>query len=262
MPQRSASVRDGRELPNSYYRLQHILDTFAERDGDIDARIALRAHDLSSPRRSLQLAEFCLAEGRNDEALRRAEEGLWIFEDRPDDRLVLFTAGLLSKVGRKAKAEAYLWRSFEKAPDLELYARLRKLGGDTARERAVKFLEAGLAKREPARWDRSVDLLVRILINEKIFAAAWTAARAYKAETSVREELARASEAKYLREALEVYAERVERFALNGGNSGYAEAAKLIARMARLRDAAEQSAYVAELKARFVRKRNFMKLLG
>lgn len=45
----------------------------------------------------------------------------------------------------------------------------------------------------------------------------------------------------------------------NGGR--YEEAAKLIARMGKLRDAAEQAAYLAEIKDRHRRKRNFMKLL-
>jgi tetratricopeptide (TPR) repeat protein len=258
IPQRSGGAGDDHEFSSGDYRLKNVLDVFAERDGDVDARIALRARDLSSPWRYLELAEFCLAQGRADEALRRAEEGMWIFEDKPDERLVLFAAKLLSKVGRKTDAEAHLWRFFEKRPSEELYVRLRKLGGDTARERAVKFLETRLATTQPARQDGTAELLVRILISEKNLAAAWMAAHTYKVGLQVKEDLARASEAAHPREALEVYAERVEQFVRN---SGYAEAVKLIARMARLRNAAEQSAYVAELKARFVRKRNFMKLL-
>ena len=259
IPQRSGGAGDDLEFSGGHYRLQHMLDVFAEREGDVDARIALRTRDLSSPWHYLELAEFCLAQGRAEEALRRAEEGMWIFEDKPDERLVLFATGLLSKVGRKTEAEAHLWRFFEKEPSQELYARLRKLGGDTARERAVRFLVTRLTTTQPARRDGLAELLVRILVGEKIFAAAWTAARTYKVELHVQEDLARASEAAHPREALEVYAERVEQLVRN---SGYAEAAKLIARMARLRNAAEQSAYVAELKSRFVRKRNFMKLLG
>ena len=51
-------------------------------------------------------------------------------------------------------------------------------------------------------------------------------------------------------------------FKLAGRNPAYAEAAALIARMAGLRGAAEQQAYLAGVKARFGRKRNFMALLG
>ena len=102
-----------------YHRLVSILDFFAERDGDVDARIALRAHDLSSPYGYLQLAEFCLSHGRKEDAVRFAEEGLWVFEDgRQDERLVVFAADLFAKVGRGADAEMQLWRAFEKAPTL------------------------------------------------------------------------------------------------------------------------------------------------
>jgi tetratricopeptide (TPR) repeat protein len=153
LPARGGSGRAQHERPDGYYQLQGILDFFAERDGDVDARIALRAKDLTSPWSYLQLAEFCLAQGRKDEALRRAEEGLWLFEDqRVDERLVLFTAGLLAKAGRKSDAEAHLWRAFEKAPSFELYARLRKVGGESARERTVKLLEARLVTEQRTRW--------------------------------------------------------------------------------------------------------------
>ncbi len=98
----------GRHEPGSdYHRLAGILDFFAKRDGNVEARIALRATDLSSPWQYLQLAEFCLAQGREDEALRRAEEGLWMFEDdRPDKRLVFFAADLLAKSSRKPEARS------------------------------------------------------------------------------------------------------------------------------------------------------------
>jgi hypothetical protein len=46
------------------------------------------------------------------------------------------------------------------------------------------------------------------------------------------------------------------------GHSNYDEAAKVIARMEKIRSAAEQAAYVADLKVRHKRKRNFMRLLG
>ncbi len=60
-------------------------------------------------------------------------------------------------------------------------------------------------------------------------------------------------------EALEVYAAQVEQLA-NGAR--YDEAAKVIARMEKIRSQAEQASYVADIKVRHGRKRNFMKLLG
>lgn len=85
--------------------------------------------------------------------------------------------------------------------------------------------------------------------------------RKHGASHGFKERLARASEATHPREALEAYAERVDQLATIGGNPACAEAAALVARMAALRDSAEQGAYVAALRARFGRKRNFMMLL-
>ena len=262
LPSRSGQDRGRRhELSDGYDRLTDILDFFAERNGDIDARIALRAKDLSSPWNYLRLAEFCLSQGRKEDALRRAEEGLWVFEDdRADKGLVLFTVGLLSKAGRKKDAEARLQQAFEKAPSFELYARLRELCGETAREHAVKSLEARLGERTPGHLP--AELLLRILTHEKMFDAAWATVRKHGASVGSRDALARASESTHPREALEVYAERVDQLAKAGSNPAYSEAATLIARMAALRSAAEQAAYVAALKVRFRLKRNFMKLLG
>jgi uncharacterized Zn finger protein len=261
LPPRAGKGRAGDEFSSDRFHLFSILDFFAEREGDVQARIDLRAQDLSSPWSYLQLAELCRAHGREDEALSRAEEGLWLFEDeRPDERLVFFTVDLLTKAGRKGDAEAHLWRAFEKAPSFELYARLRKIGGKPARERAVKILEARVASEDPARWHYPADLLIRVLIQEKQFDEAWAVARKHRATRGMKESLARASEATHPREALEVYAARVEELA-NAGGAAYEEAVQLVARMAELRDAAEQAAYVADLKERHRRKRNLMKLL-
>lgn len=259
----SAGGHGEQEVSVDHHQLMRILDFFAERAGDVDTRVALRAKDLSSPWSYLQLAEFYRSQGREEEALRHAEEGLWVFEDgHQDGRLVLFAAELLSKAGRSQDAEAHLWRFFKKAPTLELYTRLREFGGEAARERIVKFLENKLASGERMGWHNPANLLVHIWMHERMFDAAWTVARKQGSSTTSKHELAQASEATHPREALQVYAERVDGLVSTGGNSAYAEAARLIAHMATLRSKKEQADYVLTLKARFDRKRNFMKLLG
>lgn len=262
LPPRSGRTPEHDASAGDYRRLAGILDFFAEREGDVDARIALRAKDLSSAWSYLQLAEFCLSQGREVESLRRAEEGLWLFEDGlPDERLVSFTVELLSKAGRGGDAEALLQRVFEKTPSLELYVRIRSFGA-SSRDRAIQVLRGRLAKGAPTRWHRPADLLVRVLTHDQAFEDAWAVVRSHGASIGVREVLARASEATHPREAVEVYAERVDGLVEGAGNAAYAEAVALVSRMSALRSAADQAAYVAALKARFGRKRNFMKLLG
>ena len=244
----------------SVTQLKAILDFFAEQDGDVETRIALRAKDLSSQWAYLQLAEFCLSQGRREEALKRAEEGLWQFEDdRPDERLLLFTVRLLAKLDRKADAEAYLWRAFEKAPSFEVYKELRRNGGEAAAERALAFLQSrvGHPKRDP--WDGSRNLLVEALLHEKRFDAAWAIVRKFEISLDLKERLVKLTETEYRADALEFYAARIEQFA---NSTAYEEAMKLIRRMAKLQSSGEHAALVSGLKERHKRKRNFMKLLG
>ena len=251
-----------REFSAAHHRLRSILDFFAERDGDVDARIALLAKDLSSPWAYLKLAEFCAAEHREEEAIRWAEEGLWTFEDDPPDaRLVTFAADLLRKMGREADAAAHLWRAFERVPDMELYARLRGHGGTEAYQRAVKFLERRSTPAKGTSRYNPGDLLVQILLQEKAFDAAWAAVKRWGSSLDVKQALARASEVTHRRDALAVYGERAERLATSGGNQAYAEAAALIGHMAALQSAAERASYISEFKLRFGKRRNLMKLL-
>lgn len=258
-----AKGRERDEISDDYHRLAAILDVFAERDGDVDARIALRTKDLSSPWSYLQLAEFCLSQGRAEEALRWAEEGLWIFEDgRIDERLLFFAINLLTKVDRKSDAEVQLWRAFERGPSLAIYERLRKFGGKAARERAVEWLQRPIVSELHAQWHHPTNLLVEIFTRERMYGAAWEVVGQHRVSRDVKQALAYASEATHPREAIETYAAHVEELASGGNNAAYAEAAKLIGRMAALRSANETASYMAAFKARHGRKRNLMKLLG
>src|SRR5208337_4543600 len=258
-----ALVARGEGIPFDDHRLIGILDFFAERDGDVEARIALRAKDLSSTWAYLRLAEFCRNQGRDADALRWAEEGLWRFEDGGlDERLVDLAVDLLTEAGRTNEAEAHLWRAFEKSPTEPLYRKLRALGGEAARQRAEAFLRARMAKEKATKWSWPADLLIRVLMIEQAYDSAWETVRRHGASIELRESLARASEAMHPAEALEVYRERVDQLASAGGDRQYADAAALVARMGRLRSAVTQAAYVADLRARFGRRRNFMKLLA
>ena len=245
------------------FQLKSILDFFAERDGDVEMRIGLRARNLSSQWAYVELVEFCQAEGRTDEALRRAEEGLWLFEDdRPDERLVSVAADLLSKANRKDDAVTHLWRVFEKAPSATLYERLRELGGEAVVQRAVGILRQQLVGASSTPWHFPADLLVRIMIEEKMFESACAVVRDYRASRSVKGKLARACEATLSDQALAIYAEIVEELVNTGSNPAYGEAAALIERMGKLRDSEAQDAYLTNIRARHKRKRNFMKLLS
>ena len=173
--------------------------------------------------------------------------------------MLFFVTDQLSKARRNADAEARLWQAFQKAPSFSIYKQLRSTGGKPATQRAVEFLEARLGDKKRDTWRNRPDLLIEILMDEKRFDAAWSILHKFGASEHVKQMLVSATDVPYPREALEFYAVQVERFA---ASAAYKEAMKVIARMAKLRSAGEQAAFVMELKVRHGRKRNFMKLLA
>ncbi|HBS35939.1 MAG TPA: acyltransferase [Parvularcula sp.] len=243
-------------------RLSHMMDYFAELAGDLDTRIAIREADQSSHYDVLRLAEFCLEHGREDEALRRAEEGLWLFEDeRPDDRLYVFVARLLGKKGRKEEAVAHLMRAFDKAPSLTLHESLKSAGGAKASKAAIAKLRSMIASSRQAARDARSDLLIEILMAEGQYEDAWVVLRERGAGARLALRLAEKSEKSHPAEAIAAYHQHVESLLRMGGNRSYDEAAKHIARLASLQNAATHAAYLDDLRTRHKAKRNFIRLL-
>ena len=244
-------------------RLEAILDFVAERDGDIDARIAIRTRNLSSPRHYLELARFLLSHGLQQEALHRAEEGLWLFEDDPpDEQFIGFTVDLLLRAGREADARTLLWQAFERRPSLQLYQRLRGLAGEPARDRAIVFLRTRLTKSTArSRWDSPADLLIRVLMAEAMYAEAWETAQEYGVSDALKESLATASESTHPRH-LAVYAARVDQLVSTGGNDNYEEALPRSSGWHPGARLPSRSRLCRRAEKRYKSRRNFMKLLG
>ena len=124
--------------------LVRILDHFAEREGDLDRRIALRRGEACDARSCLALARFCLEQGRPDLALQAAEDAAWLHaEDWDAEALTLFLAERLVAAGRQADAVAALWRRFEAHPSAGIFAALRARAGPDAVDRALDLLRRG-----------------------------------------------------------------------------------------------------------------------
>lgn len=257
------------------YVLGAILESLAEREGDVDGMIAIRTRDLSTAYRYLGIAQLCLDHSRESEALKWAEEGLWQFEDAPDDRLIFLASDLYRRTGRDDDADKLLWRTFERRPSIELYERLKAVAGadrmsaDGVRDRALAWLRTQLgqpAGRSGMRWSSAAELIVRLAMAEGLFTDAWVIANGHGCSEELLQQLSEASEHSHPVEALKVYAHRVERKVVLGGQSNYEYACQTIGRMRLLREglgeAKQHAAYVVELRSRHKAKRNFMKLLG
>lgn len=255
------------------YRLGAILESFAERDGDVDGRIAIRSNDLTTAYAYLEIAQLCLGHGREADALKWAEEGLWQFEDRPDERLIFFTADLYRRIGREKDADKLLWQTFDRLPSIALYRRLKAAAGpkkaaiDAARDRAFALLRAQLDNKPEAnaRWSASRELFLQLLIAEKLLAEAWEVVRRHGCSEPQLLALAKVSEQNHPEEALSAYAHGVERRAALGGQGNYEEASKMIARMGSIRKRLganeDHAVFLAAFMSRHKAKRNLMKLL-
>jgi hypothetical protein len=256
------------------YRLFPILDRLAAREGDIDRRIALRRAHLAHAQDYLRLAEFCFEQRREAEAIQRAEEGAWLFDDTSGEPLLLFLAERHRAAGRSADAEAVLWPGFERSPSMRLYGAMveGKKVGSAARaaltDRAVELLEARLRRPKAGTQPFSghlAGLLVEIFLREQRLAAAWAAARHHGCSEGTWLTLAQASEESMPGEALTVYERQAEQQVGLTNKHGYAAACRLIARMAvlqaRLGNQAAHQAYVEALLARHRANRSFVAML-
>jgi uncharacterized Zn finger protein len=256
------------------YALGAILERFAEREGDVDGVIAIRAKDLSTAYDYLGIAQLCLDHARESEALKWAEEGLWQFEDDPDERLIFFASDLYRRIGREEDADKLLWRTFERRPSIGLYERLKSAAGtdrrlaDAVRDRALGWLRAQVGKpagRSGMRWSSPAELFVRLAMAEALLTDAWMVVNGHGCSEVLLEQLAEASEHSHPAEALKAYAYRVERMVGLGGQSNYEHACRIIGRMRRLRESlgetTQHAAYLGDLRSRHKAKRNFMKLL-
>src|SRR5216684_671700 len=273
-PQRATGRQGQDDQYGARYALAAILERFAEREGDIDGVIAIRARDLSTAYDYLGVAQLCLDHGREPEALKWAEEGLWQFEDTPDERLIFFASDLYRRIGRGEDADKLLWQAFERRPSIQLYERLRSAAGadrmlaDAIRDRALAWLRAQVEKptgQSAMRLSSPAELFVRMAMAEGLLTEAWMVVNDHGCNEYLLEQLAEASEQSHPAEALKVYADRVERRVRLGGQVNYEHACEIVGRMRVLREGlgetAQHAAYLDDLRIRHKAKRNFMKLL-
>lgn len=249
-----------RRSAESAWTLKFILDRFAQRDGDLDARIALRKDDLKHPAGYIEIARLLVEAERKVEALKWLEEALWCFEDRPEERLHTFAADLLVDTGRPDDAEALLWTAFGRWPSLGLYRRLQTVTADrdARMARALAVLRPRLkevARTEP--WRSPAVVILEVQMAEGLIDGAWETAEAHDIGEARLEALANASVASHPRRAAAAYERLIEARLKDGGAANYDRAMALIKRRATA-GPETQASYLADLAARHKAKRTFI----
>lgn len=223
--------------------------------------------DLSSPYRYLLIAEELLAAGRADAAIKWAERGLAVFDERADPRLVDFVCERYANSGRHDQATQLAWETLEQSRRVDAYQRLAKVTShagtwESWREPARDLLRSG--RRSASRaGDRSE--LVAALLWEQDHEQAWREAKEGGCRRDLWLALARVRERDHPGDALEVYLAQIEPAIRASDNHTYAGAVEWLekaqALYARLGRGHAFDELVLGLRERHRAKRNLTKRL-
>jgi len=288
VPARGPKDADAR-MDTSYYRITSIMESLARQAGDVDALVAIKSRDLTSPYQFLQIAERLAEAGRRDDALDWAERGHQAFPERPDSRLVEFLAAEYARRDRHDEALALAWEQFTYQPALASYQHL-KICADRAKEwsawrtKALDWLREKLDKetttnslslrervgvrehyRTHLRYLAGHSLLVEIFLWEGDSDAALASARAGGCPEHLWFAIAAAREQSHPADAADIYRNRLDDIVNQGNNRAYDEAAALVRKirdlMRRTNQENEFATWLETVRTQHKAKRNFMQRL-
>jgi hypothetical protein len=268
LPACTPSVSGG-HVRGIYTHLSKVLDHFAESEGNVDVRIALRTKYLPETSEYVRLVDFCLQQGRADTALHHAEEGLSALAGKPHVALARLTAKLLVEHGRKAEAQLRLRNGFNTAEIQDrisawyvrdLCVELRAFGRP-ARDWLISRLEARIEAADKTSRVYVADLLVDILLDEQLLEAAHSGARKFPCSLDMKERVAETIEQVFPAQTIELFEELVRLRLAKGSWPHFSRALGMLSYLKQVQSVDEHQAYVSRLKERFARRGRVMDFL-
>jgi hypothetical protein len=278
LPALLGSVRSERSFDARRMRLEHAMITLAELEGDVDGLIRIRSKDLSSPYRYLLVAEICAKYGRDGEGLMWAERGIHQAGEQVDSRLLDFCVSAYLRQGRFDEADALAWRRFESHPGADAFFALLETAVSTGRhqdvrEKALDHLQTlasdpirATKERRNGNYLSARTELVDIFLREEDDAAAWETFIGGEVHNRYWPRIAAMRGRTHRHDAIALY-RRYLPIALEQGSAKarYDRAFEIVAAIAALRRVAGENAQfavdLADIRAEYGAKRNFMKLL-
>jgi hypothetical protein len=260
------------------FRITRAMEALARQTGDVEAVVAVKRRDLSSPYNYLQIAETYKAARKHDMALEWAERGVDAFPDRTDTRLREFLAGEYHRRKRHDEAMAIIWAEFAESAQLEQYRLLKEHAARTGswnvwRDKAIAFIRDSIAtagsdaRSARSIWSRQTDRseVVRILLWEKKADAAWDEAVAGGCSDVLWLALAAKRMKEHPSDALPIYQRLIEPTLNRKNKQAYREAIGLLRQirdlMFRVGKEPEFEQYLAQVRSGHKAKRNFIALL-
>jgi len=261
------------------YRVESAMEELVALSGDVDALVAVKAHNLSSPHAFLELAEVLRHHGRHDDALGWADKGIAAFGNERLDDLVRFCIDEHLRRGDADRVESLAWQRFVRQPGsdayLELLAVAKRIGrADELATRALQHLwrlvraeEAPNAKPLPS-WQPPVrSALVAIHLRQKEAEKAWKTFCGGPVDIRLWDKVAAVRGMTHPEEGIALYKKLLPHVVTAGTlRAQYGEAFEIVKAIQELRAAKKQDALfrreLAGLRTTWKAKRNFMKLLA
>lgn len=259
------------------FKITRIMEDLARASGNVDELIAIKSGNLKNASSYLEIAKILTQAKRHDEALQWAERGLKAYPERPDNRLRDFLVGIYLQNQRHEEALQLTWIQFEEQPALGTYQKLHGVANQLGlwpeqRARALAWLQECITREanqtsryKPQPSEPDMSCRVAIALWESDLDAAWNAIHQGSCHQSLRLSLAQAMESTRAREAIVLYRQMIPETVNQTNNAAYASAVTWLRKVGQLMAELDQTAqfmvYVAELRAAFKLKRNFIKLL-
>lgn len=249
--------------------ITRIMTTLAELDGDLNALVAIKAHDLTAAYHYLNIAQLYQEAGNSDMARHWAERGMAAFPHRTDNRLRDFLAQQYLLCGRDEQALQLTWVQFDEAPSLNNYQKLQGLAqrlqrASEQRQRAMARL-TGATDNNPQSQANARSLCLAIALWEEDLDAAWLLSQQGDCKVELLHDLALKLESTRPTDAIGLYRRMLEPIIQQTNNQAYQRAVDLIQRMGTLMHTQQlEAAFTAkliELRQTYKAKRNFIKLL-
>ncbi len=250
-------------------RLRYLMESLAEKRGDVDLLIRLLGHDLRYPYHYNRVIDVCRDHGRQREAVQWAERGIKAFPRDVGLRAVL--AGLYLNDGLDTEALELLWRNFFEHVSPEHYLALKHASGQdwpawrTRAHEAMQTSERKYFERNNTRFPRAVapdgTARIRCLLAEGALDEAREVVGRLECSHYIRIELARRIADTHPEAAAAHFCSAIPHIVSVGSNNAYAEAAELLREMRPWLQGEAYHEYIAALRLQFKAKRNFIKLL-
>lgn len=262
-------------------RIESAMTELAKHRGDVDALVAIKAHNLSYPMYFLNLAELLKQHRRFDEALDWAEKGIAAF---PKDRIEGLMTFVIDEYQRRKNHEAVekmAWQRFELRPNSEAFFLLLKTAKlierlATLRQKALEHLEALVSAeekpgRKPSAWPSGTrntrDTLVEIYFAEKNAETMWATLKGGPTNTTLREKCAAMRGESHPEDAIQLYFKLLPMKVEAGArNARYEDAVRIVQAIGKLRKSQGQKAdfqqELARIRLDYKTKRSFIKALA